>query len=171
MTIGLHLELTGNHKVFLDWLNGDQELKFGWAADNLARDPAIQDIEKKLISIIGDSLFNQKTSKTKAGFARRLFKELSQFTHGGPAFTNADLWEGSNGPIFVPKSFQKWSAKFVTACALGVLEAKLAKPTVTVLGGGSQLAVSDLFKLLVSKVPKKEDGAQILSTILSLNII
>ena len=30
MTIGLHLELSGNQKMFSDWLNGDRELKFGW---------------------------------------------------------------------------------------------------------------------------------------------
>lgn len=171
MTIGLYLELAGNQKAFLNWLGGNQELKFGWAADSLESNGNVKRIEQNLISTMGDSLFKQKAQKNKAGFARRLFTELSQFTHGGPAFTNGDLWEGSNGPIFVSKSFERWSVKFANAFALGVLEAKLAQPTVTVLGGGSQLTVKDLFRSVVSRIPKKEDGPLIWKTILDLNVL
>jgi hypothetical protein len=38
---------------------------------------------------------------------RKLYKELSGYIHSGPYGTNAELWEGSNGPIFVPRSFEK----------------------------------------------------------------
>ena len=52
--------------------------------------------------------------------------------------------------------------------ALGVLEAKLAQPTITALGFGSSMTVRDLFKQIVNKIPQKEDGFLILQTVLSL---
>lgn len=139
------------------------------AADNVTHHSSIQKLELHLIAMTGDNLFQHKKRKKRAGFARRLFSELSQFTHGGPAFTNADLWDGSNGPIFVPKAFEKWSATFARAYALGVLQAKLAQPKITVLGSGSSLTVKDLFKQIVNRIPQKEDGFIILQKVLSLN--
>jgi hypothetical protein len=169
MTIGLHLELAHNQEIFSDWLNGDPELKFGWAADNVTHHPSIQKLESCLTPMIYDNLFQQKSPKKKAGLARRLFSELSQFTHGGPAFTNGDLWDGSNGPIFVPKAFEKWSVTFAKTYALGVLEAKLAQPKITVLGSGSRLTVRDLFKQIVNGIPQKEDAFIALHEVLNLD--
>jgi len=168
MTIGLHLELTDNQKIFSDWVSGDRELRFGWATDNVSHHSSVYNLERHLANMTGDNLFQQKTQKKRAGFARRLYSELSQFTHGGPAFTNADLWDGSNGPIFVPKAFEKWSATFAKAYALGVLEVKLAQPKIKALGSGSSLTIRNLFKQIVNRVPQKEDGSIILQTILNL---
>lgn len=168
MTIGLHLELTDNQKIFSDWVNGDRELRFGWATDNVSHHSSVYNLERHLTNMTGDNLFQQKTQKKRAGFARRLYSELSQFTHGGPAFTNADLWDGSNGPIFVPKAFEKWSATFAKVYALGVLEVKLAQPKIKALGSGSSLTIRNLFKQIVNRVPQKEGGSIILQTILNL---
>jgi len=171
ITIGLALELSGNNKIFVDWLKGDEELKFGWASDLLLRNQSIHNMEETLMDSIGDSLFQQKTASNNGGFARRLFSELSQFTHGGPEFSNADLWEGSNGPIFVPKSFKRWSVTFSKAYTLCVLEAKLAKPTITVLGAGSKQTIGNLYRLLLGKIPAKEDGSAVFQTLMDLKMI
>lgn len=169
MTIGLYLELSGNRKIFSDWLRGDRELKFGWAADNAPLNSSIQKLEGYLTTATHDNLFRQETLKKRAGFARRLFRELSQFTHGGPAFTNGDLWEGSNGLIFVPKAFEKWSVTFAKTYALGVLEARLAQPKITVLGSGSSLTVRELFRRIVNGIPQNDDGFIVLQAILNLD--
>ncbi len=96
---------------------------------------------------------------------------MSQFTHGNPEFSNADLWEGSNGPIFVPKSFKRWSITFSKVFALCVIEAKLAKPTITVLGAGSKQTIDNLYSLLLGKIPAKEDGSAIFKALIDLKII
>jgi hypothetical protein len=110
MTIGLHLSLSNDINLFSNWLNGVDELKFGTVADNAQKHSVIINIEKALEDKINDSLFRQKNSKSQqdnGGFARRLFSELSSYTHGGPSFTNADIWQ-SNGPLFVPSAVEKW---------------------------------------------------------------
>jgi hypothetical protein len=168
MSVGLQLELAGDRNAFLRWLNGNRELKFSWAADGLARHTPVARLECYLMNCLGDSMFRQRSLKQSEGFARRLFKELSEFTHGGPAFTSADLWEGSNGPIFVAKAFEKWAGTFARTYALGVLEAKLAQPHISRLGFGSQLSIQELFREVVKMVPKQEDGSAILRKTLNL---
>ena len=171
MTIGLSLELTGNTTSFSNWLRGDEELKFGSSSNKLLRIQVIRNLEQTLRNATGDSIFQQKTPTYAGGLARRLFSELSQFTHGGPDHTNADLWGGSNGPIFAPKSFEKWSITFCKTFMICVLEAKLAKPLITVLGGGSKQTIGNLFRLLMPKLPAAEDGTNIFNIIDGCGII
>jgi hypothetical protein len=161
MTIGLQLELANDQDRFQAWLSGDCELKFGWAADQARLHTSVAELEHDLKKAVGDELFRQRTPSQNGGFARRLFSELSNFTHGGPAFTNADIWQ-SNGPIFVPQAFETWASIFVKTCALGVLKAKLAQPTITALAFGSSLSVRGLFEQVVNMVPEREDGFAIL---------
>ncbi len=62
ITIGLALELSGNNKIFMEWLKGDTDLKFGWASDLLLQNQSIHNLEEMLLQSIGDSLFRQKTN-------------------------------------------------------------------------------------------------------------
>lgn len=171
MTIGLHLNLAGDQETFQDWLNGERELKLGWAADKAPHHLSVRNLERYLKDTLGDNLFRQKTPNRRGGFARRLFSELSEFVHGGPSFTNADLWQGSTGPIFVPQAFEKWAWIFAKTYALGVLEAKLAQPDVTALALGSSLSIRDLFEQVVNMVPEEEDGLVILRAVLNLKTL
>lgn len=141
------------------------------ARDNAPRHLPVANLERYLVSALGDDLFRQKTRNQAGGFARRLFSELSGFTHGGPAFTNADLWQGSNGPIFVREAFEKWTGTFAKTYALGVLEAKLAQANITVVSFGSSLSVRDLFQQVVKMIPSSEDGLAILQAVLNLKTL
>ncbi len=171
MTIGLSLELTGDTTSFSKWLRGDKELKFGSSADKLLNIPAIRNLEQTLRHTTGDSIFQQKTPTYTGGLARRLFRDLSQFTHGGPNHTNTDLWEGSTGPIFVSNSYEKWSITFCKTFMICVLEAKLAKPSITTLGGGSKQTIGNLFRLLMPQLPPAEDGTDIFNATNGCGII
>jgi len=168
MTIGLHIELEGDQVIFNDWINGDQELKFGWAADKVHKHSSVGTLESYLIDNLNDSLFRQKNQKAGPGFARRLFSELSNFTHGGPEFTNADMWQDSTGPIFVLQAFKRWIGVFAKTYSFGVLEAKLAHPNITNLAFGSSLTIKDLYERAFNMVPQKEDGYIILNEVLNL---
>ena len=77
MTIGMHLELANDKRTFGDWLKGNRELNFGWAADNVHKHSSISSLEHHLIDDLGESLFRQKKQKFGPGFARRLFNILN----------------------------------------------------------------------------------------------
>ena len=156
MTIGLQLSLANDQNTFRSWVNGKQ-LLFGWAADCVRNHLPIAALERHLLIAVGDSLFRQKSSNQVAGFTRRLFRELCDFTHGGPTFTNADIWQ-SNGPIFVPNAFEKWAVAFIKTYALAILEAKLAEPKLVTLSYCSSSSVGSLFEKAISTMPEQEDG-------------
>lgn len=85
MTLAARFSQKQDIKGLEAWLSGEKEPpNFGNARDILA--PALG-------SAITDVL-------------RKLYKELSKYTHSGPGGSNADLWS-SNGPVFVPSSFEK----------------------------------------------------------------
>jgi len=52
-----------------------------------------------------------------------------------------------------------------------VLEAKLAKPEITTLGGGSKQTIGNLFRLLLPKVSAGEDGNSIFITLAGSTMI
>jgi hypothetical protein len=80
------------------WLSGEQEPpKFGNARDALA--PILG---AEVVSVL-----------------RKLYKELSGYIHSGPGGSNAELWGGSNGPVFEPSSFQKVYRCFRDVMAMG----------------------------------------------------
>jgi hypothetical protein len=100
-TVALQLELSGGHARFQNWLNGQEELKLGWAADLLPKSARVSALEVILRLNIFDDLFSQKgPGKLSRGFVRRLFGEPSALTHGAPGFTDSDMRK-STSPVFV----------------------------------------------------------------------
>jgi len=78
VTIAVQVTLSNDAKSFRDWRNGEERIKFGWAADMLSSDPAVVILEKHLKAATNDSLFAQ----TPKGLVRRCFVETSKYTHG-----------------------------------------------------------------------------------------
>lgn len=146
MTIATRLTLIGDSKSFADWRNAETRIGFGWAADTLPQSTEVAAIEQHLRKVTGDSLFAQSPK----GFARRLFGQLSKYTHGAAGFTDADFRQ-SNGPIFVPKTFLAWCAATVKTYALALHEIKLCAPNLIELPYGPPLVRFDEFRSRVVK--------------------
>jgi len=121
ITIGTRLALSTDAKGFTDWRNGDEKIGFGWAADTITKNPEVRALEKHLKVKMADSLFAQ----TPKGVARRLFAQLSKYTHGAAGFTDADFRK-SNGPIFVPETFLAWCVATLKTYAVALHELRLA---------------------------------------------
>jgi hypothetical protein len=121
MTIGTRLAVSADAKSFASWQNGDEGIGFGWAADTITKNPTVRALEKHLKATMTDSLFAQ----TPKGVARRLFAQLSKYTHGAADFTDADFRE-SNGPIFVPEAFLAWHVAILKTYAVALHELRLA---------------------------------------------
>jgi hypothetical protein len=165
MTVALQLELSGDLALFQNWLDGQEELKLGWAADLLPRNASVGAVERHLRLTINDDLFSQKSGGNQSrGFVRRLFAELSAFTHGAPGFTDADMRE-STGPIFVREAYERWLEKFRQVYAVGVLEAQIASPRVHSLAYDSDLTSQSLFNSVLAELHSGIDGQKLLSSI------
>lgn len=121
MTIGARLAITSDTNSFADWRNGEDKIRFGWAADTLTGSSNVHALELHLKTSTGDSLFSQYPK----GLARRLFVQFSKYTHGAAGFTDADSRE-SNGPIFVPQTFLAWCVAALKTYAIALHELRLS---------------------------------------------
>jgi hypothetical protein len=102
VTIGTWAKLCGKQREFKKWEKGEIELSLGIACDGLiGATPALR---TKLETLVNDSLFDQKTNTTDGGWVRRAFRDISDFSHSRPGYTDYSMRK-SNGPIYVPSAF------------------------------------------------------------------
>jgi hypothetical protein len=141
ITIALQLSLSNDAQGFSDWRSGEDRIKFGWAADRLPKIPQVDSLEGHLKAAVGDSLFSQAPK----GLARRLFRELSGYTHGASGFSDGDIRQ-SNGPIFLSEAFLKWCVAALKTYAIALHELKLAHPQLNSLPWGPPPAEFDEFR-------------------------
>lgn len=166
MTIGLELQLSGDAKAFAEWCNGDREFRFGSAADRLQGNPRVAKVERETQGLVEDNFFRQSRPPSgTGGFARRSFRTLSGFAHSRPGSSDAILWGGSNGPIFVEEAFEQWYRIFLEAYAFSLVAAKLSEPEVwrTTLDSGP--TVSELFRTVVALLPADTDAAKLFAAV------
>jgi len=156
MTVGLHLELAQDESALRAWRDGTSELRFGDAANVLHRNVAIARLENHLDKVSGGTLFRQKTTTAEPGCARRLFCDLSKFTHGDPPLTHAEMWDGT-GPVFDGRAFDVWLGAYYETYALCLLEAKLARPSLSIQQGEAPCTLQELYSQAVAVVAKQSD--------------
>lgn len=128
VAIGASCQVANKSSDFKSWRAGEVELAFGSACDILGASSVGRRIDDRLASIAGDSLFRQRTQTSPGGWARRLWRNLSDFAHSRPAFTNADMWQ-SNGPIYTSVAFRLVCDHFYETMALSYLMVRLARPS------------------------------------------
>ena len=157
LTVGLHLELSGDQATYRAWLSGT-DLRFGWAADLTPKHPTVANLEAHFLASVGDDIFHQKSPPDHGGFARRLFAKLSKYTHGTPGHSHVDLW-ASNGPIFVPDAFLDWAVTYTQVLALSLILCKLAYPQLSNLRGWSDFTLGELFNQVGNMLRPGDDGA------------
>lgn len=144
VTIGIQLEANRDAQDFTDWRNGEDRIKFGWAADVLPRVPDIANLEHHLHTAVNDSLFG----KNPRGLARRLFAEFSKYTHGASGFADGNMRE-SNGPIFLAKTFLEWCVAALKTYAICLHQFKIVHPGLDGLPYGPPQAKLDEFRRAV----------------------
>jgi len=115
------------------------EVKFGSACDGLSGHSSIRPLSEYLKSKIGSAIFEKKTLSDPGGWARRLYSRLSEFAHAKGGKTSAAMWEGSNGPIYVSKSFGETYALYLDTMALSFALVKLARPSFILPGAAKNL--------------------------------
>jgi hypothetical protein len=102
VAIGTWAKLCGKKSEFRKWEKGEIELSLGIACDGLiGATPALR---TKLATRVNDSLFDQKTNTKGGGWVRQAFRDMSDFSHSRPGYTDHSMRK-SNGPIYVPSAF------------------------------------------------------------------
>lgn len=119
-------------------------------------------LEGHLKSTVGDSLLDQSPK----GLARRLFVELSKFTHGAAGFTDGDSRQ-SNGPVFLAERFLRWYVAALKIYALALQELKLAHPQLEDLPWGPPPLTVDTFRVKVfTDMPSSDKDQGLLQALL-----
>jgi hypothetical protein len=123
--IGTYFQLSSKNVEFDKWKRGEYEAKFGNACDYLIDHPSSKELDDHIGSRLDFSMFAKKPKNSWAG---GLFRKLSDFVHSRPTRSAGIMWEGSNGPIYVTKSFGEIYALYLDTAALSYVLVKLARP-------------------------------------------
>ena len=127
--IGSYLETTGQKILGEEWITGQGEIRFGDACTSLQNYPAINELES-FLKKENDNLFQPKHKSYQGGLARRLFSNLSKYSHSRPGHTNGDLWQ-SNGPVFDYESFMQVVKSHNEVLLVCILLVKIVKEKFT----------------------------------------
>ncbi|MFQ5886142.1 MAG: hypothetical protein ACE5II_02785 [Anaerolineae bacterium] len=138
-TIGTYFQLSLELSDLLKWKEGRYQVKFGMACDHLIAHRCTQPLGEYIKSKMNYSIFGQRSPGKPGGWARKLHSELSDFVHSLPTHSSGSMWEGSNGPIYVPPSFGKVYALYLDTVALAYALVKLARPSFKLPGVAKHL--------------------------------
>jgi len=114
---------------FQDWLTGKRVLSFTGLCSALAAEPC-RAVNQHLASK-GLGPFVEKPNRNDArsgGWQYDLYRRLCNPSHSRPGYSHVDTWDGSNGPIYSPSSYDVFHAQYLEVSALCWLLAKTARP-------------------------------------------
>lgn len=137
MTIGTCGAITKT-PLYREWRDGSTEFKFGTACDLLANEASLNTFNGSVRAAGHQSLWDPKREPSLGGYGRRLYREMCDFAHSRPGFTDADL-RCSNGPIYVHEVFRDWYYAYLRAISFCSIMMFLARPN------GDRSAFADLF--------------------------
>jgi hypothetical protein len=137
MTVGTCGALTST-PLYEEWQRGTSEFKFGTACDLLSSDASLAAFNQGLRSKGHESLWDARRAGSPGGYSRRLYRNMCDFAHSRPGFTDGDL-RSSNGPIYVSNVFRNWYYAFLRTTSLCSVLMLLARPK------GDRAAFADIF--------------------------
>jgi hypothetical protein len=104
------------------WQDGSAEPpKFGNSLDILFRQPQVAAIDQ---AVGTPGLFGSKPP----GVLRSIYRNLCQYTHSQPGYTNFDVWQ-SNGPVFSGRAFTQFWKDFCDTLAACYILFKVGYPS------------------------------------------
>jgi hypothetical protein len=131
-TNGAYYQRCQDLNAYKNWEEKQGAVNFGGSCDLLNNLNDVKLINDYLFTKMKHTLLEQKNSRYQdyeGGWVRKLHFELSNFVHSKPAYSHVDLWDGSNGPIYVQESFGRIFAMYCETSALITVLIKIARPT------------------------------------------
>ncbi len=126
MTIGACGMLTKT-PLYKEWREGSTEFKFGAACDLLSNEISLSAFNQGIRTAGYQSLWDAKRAALRGGYSRRLYRDMCNFAHSRPGFTDGDL-RSSNGPIYIAKVFWHWYLAYLRTVSLCSIYMCLARP-------------------------------------------
>jgi hypothetical protein len=135
--MGVYFRQFPDPKKFERWADGheDGRMWFGKAREALA--------ESEPFSLFNDLQAELASLMRKRGWVDFQYATLSGFSHGRPFYvnrfgakvpsTNVELWGGSNGPVYEPRSVRLWTTLFFDVSSLLLLLVGLTEPRLMTL--------------------------------------
>lgn len=103
VTVGTWAQVCGKKREFKQWQKGKIELGLGRACDGLIG--STSSLNDQLRAKVNDTPFDQRALRSKGGFVRRLFGDISDYSHSRPGFTDFSMQQ-SNGPVYREDAFK-----------------------------------------------------------------
>ena len=138
IAIGASYQLVNDDKEFNQWRSGQLEISFRNACDKIMKNTRVDALEKHLLETLKDNMFRQKSGKDPGGWVRRLYKELCNYVHSRPGFTNGDMWN-SNGPIYDKNAVEISALFYIETMITCYFLVKLARPDFILSSNASDL--------------------------------
>jgi len=130
---GAYFRAAADPEAFAQWADGHREGQL-WMVD-VRKKLSVVDPYRRFEAADDDSDVGA-TLLGRSGWLNFLYEHLSGFSHGRPFYvgrsgnrlpsSNVELWGGSNGPVFEPRSVELWSRFYFDVALLCVLMAGLA---------------------------------------------
>ena len=124
-TIGAWAQACAKTKEYNEWRDGKLTISFGQDCDGLIAATSL--LREDLRATVNDSLFDQKTPASEAGYARRIYDGISNYSHARPGHSDGDIRQ-SNGPIYVKSAFNHVSWIQFEAISLCFVLLLIARP-------------------------------------------
>ncbi len=118
--------LTSDTEKWEEWLQGEEELRFGKICDQLQAVPQVQELDNRVRAENGPGVLLEN-NRTGGAWLRALYRRLCQYSHARGNTTNATIW-GSNGPIYSADGFRQSYHTFLEVHSICLVLAKLSEP-------------------------------------------
>ncbi len=141
VNIGCYCQMSPDKDLYNKWRQGIIDLDFNTPCNFFDNLSSLTALKTHLKTSVSDSLFTQKTPSNPGGYNRRLYSELSKYSHTYPGFANGDFWN-SNGPIYATEAFEFVSEKIFSVYELCLILLKILGKDLVLTGD-----ISDFIKV------------------------
>ena len=143
--VGCAVQITGNVAI------AERDASpFGPACDALSNQRRIKALHEQLMKAVGFGVFEARRGGGEiyeGGWARRLYKKLSKFSHSTGDHSDGAIWR-SNGPIYVDRAFDDFVEMVAETLACSYVAVKLARDAFSLGTGSKQVfGAGGLFKV------------------------
>jgi hypothetical protein len=121
MAYGAAFAVRNDTAEYAGWRAGTHEPRFGNAVELLAADPTLAAVDGRLGA---PGLFGRKPN----GVVEETYNKFCRYAHSRAGHTNVDLWQGSNGPVFIPEAFTQFWKDYCDTVALSYVLLKIGWP-------------------------------------------
>jgi hypothetical protein len=134
MTHAVRYAVRNDSVGFQQWQSGDADPpKIGNSIELIAQSSLVAAVEQTLG---GPTLFGRNPD----GVMPSLYADVCRYAHGRPGHTNADMWKGSNGPVFVGGAFTQFWLDFCDVFLACLVLLKIGYPALALPDGIDDVA-------------------------------